>query len=84
MKIGSTRLTNTHQGLLDLVRMGPGISAAYLVALVYPESKQPEKKCRTFTRHLRRLQRLGLVRQIGNGWYPTRGGAPSGGGGHAA
>lgn len=78
--VGSTRLRNTEQGLIDMIKKTPGLTTPHIVRRFYPETRQPHKKYRTFERALRRLERLALVRMINDGWYTTRTSGHSSGG----
>lgn len=44
-------------------------TVAEIVAVFYPNSKQPHKKTVTVTQHLRRLKRLGRVQESGKVWF---------------
>lgn len=71
LKFGKLVLRNTEEDVLSFVKQEPGVSVETIVRRWYPETRQPHKKCKTFGRVLRRLERLGLVRRVGEAWYPA-------------
>lgn len=66
MKFLRTR-NNTENQLIFLLRQRAA-TVEQLVSHVYPCSKQPAKKARTFARWLKRLERRGDVVECGGVW----------------
>lgn len=56
---------NTKQRLLSDLRKRYGATVNDFVRCYWPGSKQPHKKARTIERHLRELERDGVVRSVG-------------------
>lgn len=89
MKLGRTTLNNTDRALLDVLATSRGcFPVPALVRMFYPQTKQLDKKVKTFTKYLRRLQRFGRAREVQGGWtidgdrpvtplYPPRPSRPS-------
>lgn len=73
LKLGKTSLTNTDKAILGLLRLGGTADVNWMVRRVYSHTRQPEKKAETFTRRLRRLQRFGMVRDVGGLWMLEKG-----------
>lgn len=68
MKLGRTRLDNTDEHLLAMLRIASCVTAEALARYTYPQSKQLHKKRVTYMKRLRRLQRLGYVREVQGKW----------------
>lgn len=63
-------IDNTKAWLMKLLELAPW-KVTDLVRIMYAKSKQPDKKTRTFTRHLRQLERAGLAQECGGIWMLT-------------
>jgi len=64
MKLGNPNLTNTQRKIVEMLLPGHAISSGEIVIAFYPQTRRFSLKCGTFLRHLRRLERLGLVRRV--------------------
>lgn len=66
---------NTRLAILRFIVGCPNVEIDFaFVRCFYPKTKQPEKKLKTFLKHVQMLKRYGMIARYGGGYVATEAG----------